>query len=96
MTDQQMIAQLIEGQQQLIQAVTAITGVAVEAKELSKAASKSLDDAVADTMRSQVAVLPQGSAASGRKDNIIEEAEAQPKMDWFGNIMDRVGKGVGV
>lgn len=96
MTDQQMIAQLVEGQQQLIQAVTAITGVAIEAKELSAAANKSLDEAVANSMRSQVASLPQGSAASGRKDNVIEEAEAQPKLDWFSGIMDKVGKGVGV
>lgn len=96
MTDQQMIAQLIEGQQQLIQAVTAITGVAVEAKSLATVASKSLDDAVADSIKSQVATLPQGSAASDRKDNVIGEAEAKPKMDWFGNIMDTVGKQVGV
>jgi hypothetical protein len=96
MTDQQMIAQLIEGQQQLISAVTAITGVAVEAKSLATAASKSLDDAVADSIQAKVTQLPQGTAASGSKENVIGEAEAKPQLDWFGNIMDRIGTGVGV
>lgn len=96
MTDAQMIAQLVEGQQQLIQAVTAITGVAIEAKSLASAASKSLDEAVEGAMRSSVSQLPQGTAASGRKDNVIEEVVAAPQMEWYGNIMDRIERQVGV
>lgn len=89
------LAQLGAQVQQLITAVGALAGTVVETKELAVKANTSLDTAVAESIRSQVAMLPQGDTASTRDSNVIGEQEAKPALDWFGGIMDKLGKTVG-
>jgi hypothetical protein len=60
-----------------------------------QAATKSLDDAVADKFTAEVSKLPQGFVASKSDGNVVSEESKKQSTAWFGEIIGQQVKEVG-